>query len=261
MVIGTLSSLCAAALAAAVTFLWRNRSNFDLIRSKFLVRTMVRVSFSAILRVRDGDCYVLYAAGSRPSFSPPGGVFKYYNSAQRALDKLKYVDETRPGTTGERRRFDLRGFIPARSVLGFVHWFDKAAGRESAAECLFRETVEELIELRHPKLASGVSKPAFTHVRTVTEKLRREPGSDYLHLRRFEVYDLDMTEEPSRELRGKLIQLAHDPLSPDVVCVNAEDIIRGRHNNHLISGHAAFLLGNKRYNLPLPPLRLVTRVP
>lgn len=257
MVTGVLASLIAAVIFAAAAFLWRHRSN-QLLRHPNLLfsrKVRIRVSFAAILRIKDDDCFVLFRASSRPSFGPPGGVFKYNPAAQRELDRLEYQDEARPKIVGERRRRDLRGFIPARSMAGFTHWFKQDVDRETATEALRRELAEEVAEVGHAELAADVAALTFIRVRTVEEGPRREHRSEYFTLRRFEIYDLDITNEPSLQFQRKIVHIARDPSSPCIICVSAEDISHGRCNNDIISGHAVYLFGNKWFRDPLPPIR------
>src|SRR5262245_21192772 len=189
MVIGVISSLLATVIVAIVALLWRNRRNHHFLHPRLLVDGRTRISFATILRIKDDDCYVLFRASSRPTYGPPGGIFKYYPGAQRRLDELEYQDETRPKGLEERRRRDLRGFIPARSITDFERWFDSGRDRESAVDALRRELAEEVGEVGHAELAGEAAALTFTHVRTVTEGPRHETGSEYANLRRFEVYD------------------------------------------------------------------------
>jgi SMODS-associated NUDIX domain len=255
VVTGVLSSLLAAVIFAVGAFFWRYRKNRRLLRPALLIGKKVRVSFSVILRVKDDDCFVLFRASSRPSYGPPGGVFKYYPAAQNELDNLEYQDEVRPKIVGERRRLDLRGFIPGRSTAGFRRWFNTGVNRESATEALRRELAEEVAEVGHAELAANVGTLAFTYVRAVEEGPRREHGSGYLNLRRFEIYDLDTANESSLQFQRALVQLAHDDNSPRIICVDTTDISHGRSGDNLISGHSAFLFGRKRFHDPLPTIR------
>src|SRR5882724_5802240 len=87
----------------------------------------LRVSFSALLRVRDEGRYVLFDTLSRPGlYSPPGGVFKYFEPAGPELERLGFREQW-VETRRELMRSDLRGFIPSRSMRGFRRWFDTGA--------------------------------------------------------------------------------------------------------------------------------------
>src|SRR4030095_15237559 len=51
----------------------------------------MRVAFSALLRLMDGERFILVRNLHRPeTFSPFGGVYKYLTSAQQHFDKLEF---------------------------------------------------------------------------------------------------------------------------------------------------------------------------
>src|SRR5438105_15920103 len=53
--------------------------------------THMRVAFSALLRIADSDQYLLVRNLHRPeTFGPFGGVYKYFDDAQPALDKFEF---------------------------------------------------------------------------------------------------------------------------------------------------------------------------
>jgi hypothetical protein len=219
------------------------------------------VSFCALLRVRDDDCYVLFHSITRPnSYGPPGGVYKYRPApdpdGEARLERLGFRDEPKPKGLVCDMRHDLRGFISSRSAKAFLRWFASGAGRESAAECLRRELAEELAEIEHPELIPEVAALKFSPVRVVRQGLHREPGSTHLHLRRFEIYDIAVDgNEAAARFKRRLLELAEDPSSDLIVGVGAQDIEYGRCAAGLIGGHAAFLIGTKRFHPPIPAVR------
>ncbi len=123
---------------------------------------LLRVSFSALLRIRDEDRMVLFQTPARPdTFGPPGGVFKYFDPATPALGRLNFRVEQR-ATAEDTTRSDLRGFLPYSSMKGFQRWFATGAYREDATECLRRELLEELAEVGFPGLAEDARGLAAT---------------------------------------------------------------------------------------------------
>jgi hypothetical protein len=218
-------------------------------------RRTVRVSFSALLRVRDDDRYLLFHSPSRPgSFGPPGGVFKYFEPAVATLEQLRFRAD-RVEARGEIMREDLRGFIPAASVRGFVRWFDSGAYREDSAECLHRELVEELGEIGFPDLAPEARELTFTLVSATLEGPHEVPGKPYRQLRRFEVHDLVATAGAAARLRRRLVELGRDPAVDTVRCVTGNEIAHGRSGTALIGPQSAFLVDARRIHPDLPSLR------
>jgi hypothetical protein len=258
MVVEVVASLIASAVIACGALAWRLRGELGLVRTLIWPFGTVRVSFCALLRFRDDGCYVLFHTPSRPgTFGPPGGVFKYRASALTRLDRLGFREEARPEALSEDMRHDLRGFVPARSAPGFALWFAKSGGigRESATECLRRELTEELGEVGHPELIPDVAELDFIHVRTIRLSPHRELGSAHLHMRRFEIYDIDPRSEAAVRLRNQLLELARDPSSPNIAGAGVRDIEYGRCAEGLIGGHSGFLTGTKHRFVSHPAIR------
>jgi SMODS-associated NUDIX domain len=214
----------------------------------------VRVSFSAILRIKADDRYVLFDTPARPgTFSPPGGVFKYFPPAMRLLEQMGFREDRIPAFA-ETMRLDLRGFIPAAATRQFCRWFAGGAYREDSAECLRRELGEELAEVGLDHLLPSARRPVFSAVRTVVEGPSQVLGKPYRQLRRFEVHDLVVCDAAAERLRGGLIQAGLDETVPRVVCASAADILYGRSGAGLIAGHTAYLFAAKRSTPDIPPL-------
>jgi hypothetical protein len=214
----------------------------------------VRVSFSAILRIKADDRYVLFDTPARPgTYSPPGGVFKYFPPAMRLLERMGFHEDRIP-TFAEDMRLDLRGVIPAAATRQFCRWFAGGAYREDSAECLRRELGEELAEVGLGHLLPSARRPVFSAVRTVVEGPSQVPGKPYRQLRRFEVHDLVVCDAAAERLRGGLIQAGLDETVPSVVCASAAEILYGRSGTSLIAGHTAYLFGAKRSTPDIPPL-------
>jgi hypothetical protein len=217
------------------------------------LRTL-RISFSALLRIKDDDGYVLFHSPNRPaSYGPPGGVLKYYEPVTRWLEQLGF-QEDRFHSQSAQMRADLRGFLPARSVRAFLRWFDSGAYREDVVECLHRELVEELGEVGLPHLTGDVRGLAFASVRTVVEGPHPVPGKDYRQLRRFEVHDLMTATETAVRLRARIVEAARDGDTTDVIRATAAEIVAGRSGRALIAPQSAFLIGSTRTRPDLPPL-------
>jgi hypothetical protein len=215
----------------------------------------VRISYCALLRVRDDDRFVLFHTPSRPgAYAPPGGVFKYFEPAVALLERLGFQAE-RSAARGIRTREDLRGLLPARSFTGFRRWFVSGTYREDAGECLRRELVEELTEIGFPELGAEVVDLELAHVRTVLEGPYAVPGRDYRQARLFEVHDLVVTDRASERLRELLVSLCADPEVPSVVSATAAEIDHGRTGRALIAPHTTYLVGSRRTRPDLPPVQ------
>lgn len=215
----------------------------------------VRVSLSALLRIRDNDRYVLLDSLSRPgSYGPPGGAIKYFPAATGILEQFDFQQETR-SLRAEPTGFDLRGLVPARSLSGFLHWFDTGAYREDPIECLQRELTEELGEVGLPDVEVDTHALAFRPVRTVIEGPDIVPHRPFLQLRRFEILELVAKDTVALELVQTLTAAGADPAFPGVVCAGRADIEHGRCGEALLGPHCAFLVGAQRLAPDLPAVR------
>ncbi|MFI6504820.1 hypothetical protein [Nonomuraea typhae] len=213
----------------------------------------VRISFSALLRIKDDDGYVLFHSPNRPSvYGPPGGVFKYYEPVMRWLERLGFREDRFP--SGNDMKLDLRGFLPTRSMRAFHRWFESGAYREDAAECLHRELVEEVAEVGLPGLAGDVRGLGFAPVRTVVEGPGPVPGKPYRQVRRFEIHDLLTTSESGVRLRAGLVEAARDGDAANLILATAAEIAQGRAGRVLVAPQSAFLIGERRLRPDLPPL-------
>jgi hypothetical protein len=215
----------------------------------------VRVSYAALLRIRDDDRHVLFGSGSRPgAFTPPGGVFKYFAPAADLLDRMRFQPDRWVERAGGMRA-DLRGVLPAQAIPEFRRWFASGAYREDAVECLHRELAEELAEVGFPELAGHAQSLRFTPLRTIVEGPRAAPGKPFKQLRRFEFHDLLCTDQAAAELKRRLFELADDPAVTTIISVTATDIAHGRAGSALIAPHSAYLIGEQRTWPDLPAVR------
>jgi hypothetical protein len=215
----------------------------------------VRVSFAAILRIKADDRYVLFRTPSRPgTFSPPGGVFKYFPPAERLLEEMGFRED-RIDLFAEVMRFDLRGFIPATAAKDFCRWFASGAYREDTTECLRRELGEELAECGLEPLIPRTRRLSFSTVRTVSEGPDAVPGQTYRQLRRFVVCELVMSDATAQRLHTELVRAGADDAVPSVICATATDISYGRAAEALIAPQAAYLIGARRIHQDIPAMR------
>ncbi|MCA2227376.1 SMODS-associated NUDIX domain-containing protein [Nonomuraea aurantiaca] len=254
MIIGIISSLIASVIAGIGTLAWRNRKNLAILTVVLMPVGTVRVSLSTLLRIKEGDRYVLFHTPYTPgSYGPPGGVVKFHHSAQQHLDRFSFREELRAAHAGVMQR-DLRGFVPARRLASFLRWFHSGSGRESATECLRRELREELSEIGYPDLRAEVESLAFRFVRRVAEPPRKVPGRDYRQVRLFEVYDLETGDEAASRLSSRLLDSGRDANDQRVILASSQDIVGGRYGELFIGPQSAFLFGTRRYRQDIPPV-------
>ncbi|WP_242907417.1 SMODS-associated NUDIX domain-containing protein [Actinomadura terrae] len=215
----------------------------------------VRVSFAALLKVKQDERHVLFRALNRPeSYGPPGGVFKYFGPAGRFLEEMGFRED-RIDTLAGVMKADLRGFLPASSMRDFLSWFASGAYREDSVECLRRELAEELCEVGLDHLEPSAQRLAFSHLRTVVAGPDEVPGQPYSQLRRFEVYELTGADLATEAFRRELSAAGADPDVPTVISATAGEIRYGRCGGAQISGQSAYLLGSQRYLADVPPVR------
>lgn len=216
----------------------------------------LRVAFSAILRIAQGDRYLLIRNLHRQeSFAPIGGVYKYDSSTIPTLDALCF----RPQSVGpdDDMLRDLRGFLPIKNGTRMLKWFARGQGRESGPACLTREFEEEMGEFEKfwhgadLRVAMDLPREMMVwHVRRVEEGPETVPGQSYLQYRIFDVFELCDSPQASK-LRAQLFAKA--PSFGQLATVTSAEIIAGRVGPMAIVGHhAAYLFGSKRYHPDLP---------
>jgi pimeloyl-ACP methyl ester carboxylesterase len=216
--------------------------------TSFAPNSELRVSMSALLRIEDGDRYLLVRNTHRPeSFGPFGGVFKFHSEARSRLDKLDF----RPQAIDPEMRNDIRGFLPFRCLDDFLSWFREGTLRETYSECLRRELREECSEVGMGEVHVPDS-IRFRHIRSVIEGPEPIPGHNYIQYRIFEVYDLVSETEQDRSFRTELEK--HSQKSTDLLWATSSEIIGGRASGKQVIGHhTPYLLGQQRYRQDDPP--------
>jgi len=210
--------------------------------------TTIRFSASALLRVQQGDDFVLVvtqAQGHAPAFwGPLGGVVKCKSSA---LSTLYAIDVETDWLTvcGEDMDRDLRVKMRGRTFWRFVRWFWSGKERESPSEAICRELKEELEEVGLPLLAAQVDSLEFDLVKTRTTGLFRQ--DDILHYRLF--YILTAAGPHAARFTARLL----DHTRPGKLeTVPVADIERGAHKSVSVGGHSAFLLADGKYRHRTP---------
>lgn len=209
-----------------------------------------RVSFAALLRICDGDRYLLIRNKYRSEvMAPLGGVFKYQESATAKLDSLAFRPELRSDLQDSRG--DMRGVIPTARLKDFIGWFNKGVDRENAKECLTRELAEEIEEVGLQELLSVPDDLEFRLVRKISEPIARDPGYTWDQFRHFEVYEPILTNEVVKCFFDALKRSA--PTNPNLEFATAEQIIRGRTPRGAVIGHhCAYLYGEESVRHPSP---------
>jgi hypothetical protein len=211
----------------------------------------IRVSFSALVRLHQGDSYVLVRNLHRPeTFAPFGGVYKHRGTSY--LDRIDF----RPQTFGsdDDMENDLRGFLPRKNLPRLVSWFKESKGRESADDCLTRELSEEIGETHLPRRIKCPELIHFQLIRSIQEGPEEIPGESYKQYRLFEVYDAEISKPGVKTLMGQLLKRATQG-TPDLIAATSSEIRSGRTaHGHLIAPHASYLLGNRRIRKESPPM-------
>ena len=209
--------------------------------------TRMRVSFSAILRISQGDQFLLAAMKAhRWAFGPFGGVYHFYEGASELLHECEFT----PKSNASNPR-DLRGFLPRRHFARLLRWFFSERDRESAEKCLQRELREELHEVGEDSFVRSVDTLHFRFVRSVIEPPRKVSGQDHLQFRCFHVYEVDTSFENSAAFATALLDRARN--HPKMRVATTSEIVTGRLGNDLIGHHAEYLFNRKASRQVLPP--------
>lgn len=202
-----------------------------------------RISFACLLKVKNGDKYLLIRNHNRPEvFGPIGGVYKYHSTAKPFLDKLPF----RPQHSGNSRvDNDIRGFIPIENLNDFIKWFDKGDDRE--VECVTRELQEELvadIKLKTSLVTKEI--PKFRIINKVNEGPYVIKERDYVQFRRLDIYELIPDDNYTKELITYLTE--QSKTNDNIEWVTADEIKKRRMSNSrkVIGGYCGYLIGKKR---------------
>jgi hypothetical protein len=207
----------------------------------------IRFSSSSILRVQDGDRFLLIVTPTRgtsvPYWGPLGGVMKFRSSSNASLREIGVQTDWLPGDD-EDMRFDLRVRMRGSQFSKFMRWFWKGEGRETPTECLCRELKEELGELGEQALVDLID-----GIELEVSTLRHTPlfrQDELIHYRTF--YVCDLVGESASEFHRRFLELTR----AGIALVSMSEIKRGAHEGVVVGGHAAFLLANGRYEHRAP---------
>ena len=116
----------------------------DRVRLQTALRNeQVRLSVSALVRIKVGDKYLLVPSGRiKGQYQPVGGVLHYLPSAVPHLKDLGAVLDTGYQHDSAQER-DLRLSLPGKNVCRFLRWLQSGRDREQSP---WREFHEELVE-------------------------------------------------------------------------------------------------------------------
>ncbi len=205
----------------------------------------IRISLSALLRIKNEDKYLLIRNKLRPElFGPIGGSLKYYSQAKTFLDKLEFeADNFSKYVDSSKLKRDLRGFIPAKNLFKFIAWFETRIEREE--NCLHRELKEELLEIKEDKIIQRLNTPEFSLIRQINERPHKIAGKTFLQFRiiRIDEFSDDYANE------SKIIEqfIEAEKNNSDLIWVTSDEIKQGRDlNGNHIGSHCIYLLSEKK---------------
>jgi hypothetical protein len=215
----------------------------------------VRVSCSSLLRLKDGNRYLVFALGADygGEFGPPGGVIKYTSNATSRLLDFTFEQETSVTELERDHERDLRGFILAKDVPRFLAWWRTTNDREHSEDALCRELLEELPQVNMADCVGVVEHMKLTKDKqTILEGPRRVPTTtgSYYQVRLFRVLEPRLSDPATSDAVRALQRSAH--LSGKAAFVSAEEIAEGRNRLGTIGGHSEYLVGRKRRRFEPP---------
>lgn len=205
-------------LAAMLIGLYSYREFFlpYLMCSLVLRNKTLRVFMASVVRIGDGSRLLLIKNPWPESFSPLGGVIKFYPSA-----RLEERFEFRSHSEIPNLQNDLRGFLPARNFSSFMQWFQTKQDRE--IESITRGLIEKLKEIGLTDLANTINVIPLSFVRYVHDGVNIVPGAGYYQFRYIEVYELNPSDEKGRDITEKLFAAAQQ--NTHLLTVTTSEII------------------------------------
>jgi hypothetical protein len=147
----------------------------------------LRISFSALIKIKIGDNYLLVRGRRFPHFQPVGGVYKFFDKEIRHRFGL-VNDELKAKDVDELRLVFPRDKV--WHVFDFLGWFHSRKGRESGPH---REFAEELIG-SNILSASVFADVPFEYKKTITSPIDFSTHLQKYELFCFEIYEAIMSD-------------------------------------------------------------------
>ncbi len=174
----------------------------------------LRISFSALIKIKVGDSYLLVRNRRFPHFQPVGGVYKFFDKEIRERfglinDELKVKDID-----------ELRLVFPSSKVwhvFEFLSWFRSRKGRESGPH---REFAEELIG-SNILSASVFADVPFEYKKTITPPINFSP-----HLKKYELFCFEIYEAIMSAAQESAVLALRSKPSTEYCFLTAEEIER-----------------------------------
>jgi hypothetical protein len=225
--------LMIASLFESVRHSWGNiRLTVKVLRLGALGKPL-RISFAALIRIKVGDDYLLLKSKTWNQYSPPGGVYRYFDPELKKRFELT-DDEKKAKNVDELRLVFVGGSI--WNVFSFIKWFETRKGRESDPH---REFAEELI---HNGILSSATfaDVMFEYQRTIVPEIDYSVGMQKHQLFAWEIFSPVLSNAQLSEIKN--LKQANDPR----FCFLTEDVIRrdgltdrgqvkiGSHSKHIL---------------------------
>jgi hypothetical protein len=210
-----------------------------------------RISVASLLCLTDGTGkHILFrmAPTRSEAFGPPGGVRKYFPTAEADLQRFEWDPEFPLGSGGEHDA-DLRGRVPGHKVPGLLRWLAETSDIENNTDALRRELGEETADVG-VKIAKGdLNGLRLREVRHVLEYQRKAPRAQIRLISVLAPIEGDASTQA-------LTAAVKAGLGANVIAVTTEDMRAGRtRSGEAIASSAEYLFSSFKRREDLAPFR------
>lgn len=195
----------------------------------------VGLSISYLFRIEvDGKYLMVKGNRIKRQYQPVGGVYKYYDEARPALERMKFKPNIKMGNTDETD--DLRIWIKGKYLLKFMDWFMSMENREYDP-C--REFKEELIDtgLLPPQLFDVLK---YRKVGVHNDGVKHSTFNQCIEFVYADIFGLILTAEQKQAIRDAVQR------NPEMLCLATIEELRSECYNGIeknLGTNAAWIIG------------------
>lgn len=194
-------SLGAAGSLTASFIYWmcieKNNEVFPIYKYIFFYNNEIRLSIAYLMRIKIDNKYLLMWNEKRHTFTPVGGVYKYYTEAEgrlRELETESSIDFTKVSSVN-----DLRIVIKVKNIHNFFAWFKSGIGREWD---ISREVDEELLIEDSVERCKLICNMKYFKYKTVYRHRNHVHRKRELHY--FDIFEWKLDETQQRIIKNMI---------------------------------------------------------
>lgn len=157
----------------------------------------IRLSVSYLMKIEIDNKYLLIWNEKRHTFTPIGGVYKYFDDAKGQLAAMGYSSGVDFDKSTSKN--DLRIKIKVNKIYDFFKWFSEGIGREHSVS---RELHEELLIDNKSDKCALLCKMEYYKLKTVVRHRNEDHKGHELHC--FDIFVWKMNERDEKIFRDMI---------------------------------------------------------